>query len=42
MDHILPCIPQGGSIYPTGYNTKVYIGGIYVIIHVLLIRCKEA
>ena len=33
MDHILPCTPQGGSIsrlYPTCYNTKVYIGGIYV------------
>ena len=35
MDHILPCTPQGGSIsrlYPTCYKTKVYIGGIYILV----------
>ena len=35
MDHIIfPCTRQGGSIsrlYPTCYNTKVYIGGIYAM-----------
>ena len=32
MNHVSP---QGGSIsrlYPTCYNTKVYTGGIYVIV----------
>ena len=36
MDHILPCTPQGGSmsrLYPTCYNTKVYIGGVQSIIN---------
>ena len=35
MNHVSP---QGGSIsrlYPTCYNTKVYTGGIYVIVNTL-------
>ena len=35
MDHIFPCTPQGGNIsqlYPTYYSTRVYIGGIYILL----------
>ena len=36
MDHIFPCTPQGGNIsqlYPTCYSTRVYIGGIYILLY---------